>query len=269
MPRTFMGAGGGWGLEAGLDPGGRGPWLRGPDGSRYHTRLAGGISAACASLARVHASARGLQTHRDSYAKRQSPRKRAFRVCPAPLQAHLREGRRAGRNPQARVLREADPGAQAQGRRRREAPGAPHLARRHQAPAPVLRQARVLPLARPARRSRLSTQPARASVAGFLSLQCHPACLFVLQERLQPGSPPHIRPTAIPMTLKHRLTDDMKAAMKSGAKATLRVNRLANAAIKQRAVDERIDLDAAAAVAALEKQVTTPKQPIAQFATPH
>src|SRR3546814_11184812 len=66
----------------------------------------------------------------DSYAKRQSPRKRAFRVCPAPLQAHLREGRRAGRNPQARVLREADPGAQVQGRRRREASGAPHLDRK-------------------------------------------------------------------------------------------------------------------------------------------
>src|SRR3546814_2746077 len=32
----------------------------------------------------------------------------------------------------------------------------------------------------------------------------------VLQERLQPGSPPHIRPTEIPMTLKQRLTDDMK-----------------------------------------------------------
>src|SRR3546814_12592583 len=108
--------------------------------SRYHTRLAGGIPAACASLARVHASARGLQTHRDSYAKRQSPRKRAFRVCPAPLQAHLREGRRAGRNPQARVLREADPGAQAQGRRRRETPGAPPPARRPHAPAPILRQ---------------------------------------------------------------------------------------------------------------------------------
>src|SRR3546814_9644005 len=171
-----------------------------------------------------------LQTHRDSYAKRQSPRKRAFRVCPAPLQAHLREGRRAGRNPQARVLREADPGAQAQGRRRREAPGAPHLARRHQAPAPVLRQARVLPLARPARRSRISTKPARASVAGFLSLQCHPACPFVLQERLQPGSPPHIRPPEIPMTLKQRLTADMKAAMQYGDQANPGLHRPAKAA---------------------------------------
>src|SRR3546814_4213670 len=184
---------------------------------------------------------------------------------PAPLQAHLREGRRAGRNPQARVLREADPGAQAQGRRRREAPGAPHLARRHQAQAPVLRQARVLPLARPARRSRISTKSARASVAGFLSLQCHPACLFVLQERLQPGSPPHIRPTEIPMTLKQRLTDDMKAAMKSGDTATLGVIRLANAAIKQREVDERIEHDDAAVLAVLEKMVKTLKASVSQI----
>src|SRR3546814_1907302 len=107
-------------------------------------------------------------------------------------------------------------------------------------------------LARRARHSRISTKPARASVAGFLSLQCHPACLFVLQERLQPGSPPHIRPTEIPMTLKQRLTDDMKAAMKSGDKATLGVIRLANAAIKQRDVHERIELDDAALLAALE-----------------
>src|SRR3546814_8832359 len=42
-----------------------------------------------------------------------------------------------------------------------------------------------------------------------------PRLPVVLQERLQPGSPPHIRPTGIPMTLKPLLTDEMKAAMKS------------------------------------------------------
>ena len=44
------------------------------------------------------------------------------------------------------------------------------------------------------------------------------------------------------MSLKLRLTDDMKAAMKGGDKDTLGVIRLINAAIKQREVDERIEL---------------------------
>src|SRR3546814_19559267 len=64
-----------------------------------------------------------------------------------------------------------------------------------------------------------------------------PRLPVVLQERLQPGSPPHIRPTEIPMTLKQRLTDDMKAAMKSGDKATLGGIRRANAA--HRTADRR------------------------------
>src|SRR3546814_6854187 len=81
-----------------------------------------------------------------------------------------------------------------------------------------------------------------------------PRLSVVLQERLQPGSPPHIRPTEIPMTLKQRLTDDMKAAMKSGYKATLGVIRLANAAIKQREVDERTEHDDAAVLTVLEKR---------------
>lgn len=41
------------------------------------------------------------------------------------------------------------------------------------------------------------------------------------------------------MTLKQRLTDDMKTAMKSGDKERLGVIRLVNAAIKQREVDEK------------------------------
>ena len=50
------------------------------------------------------------------------------------------------------------------------------------------------------------------------------------------------------MSLKARLTDDMKAAMKGGDKDRLGVIRLVNAAIKQREVDERIVLDDAAIV---------------------
>ena len=45
------------------------------------------------------------------------------------------------------------------------------------------------------------------------------------------------------MTLKERITEDMKTAMRSGEKERLAVIRLFQAAIKQREVDERIKLD--------------------------
>ena len=48
------------------------------------------------------------------------------------------------------------------------------------------------------------------------------------------------------MSLKQQLTDDMKAAMKAGEKDRLGVIRLINAAIKQKEVDERVELDDAA-----------------------
>ena len=67
------------------------------------------------------------------------------------------------------------------------------------------------------------------------------------------------------MSLKQRLTDDMKAAMKSGDKASLGVIRLVNAAIKQREVDERIELDDAAVLAVLEKMVKQRKDSVSQF----
>ena len=53
------------------------------------------------------------------------------------------------------------------------------------------------------------------------------------------------------MSLKQQLTDDMKAAMKGGDKHSLGVIRLINAAIKQREVDERIELDDVAVIAVL------------------
>ncbi|MBN8728046.1 MAG: GatB/YqeY domain-containing protein [Xanthomonadales bacterium] len=55
------------------------------------------------------------------------------------------------------------------------------------------------------------------------------------------------------MSLKHRLTEDMKAAMKGGDKPRLAIIRLVNAAIKQREVDERIELDDPQVLATLEK----------------
>ena len=67
------------------------------------------------------------------------------------------------------------------------------------------------------------------------------------------------------MTLKQRLTDDMKAAMKAGEKQRLGVIRLVNAAIKQREVDERIELDDAAVLAVLEKMVKQRKDSVSQF----
>ncbi|WP_213605216.1 GatB/YqeY domain-containing protein [Pseudoxanthomonas japonensis] len=67
------------------------------------------------------------------------------------------------------------------------------------------------------------------------------------------------------MSLKQQLTDDMKAAMKAGEKDRLAVIRLINAAIKQREVDERIELDDAAVLAVLEKMVKQRKDSVSQF----
>jgi uncharacterized protein YqeY len=67
------------------------------------------------------------------------------------------------------------------------------------------------------------------------------------------------------MSLKQRLTDDMKAAMKSGDKERLGVIRLVNAAIKQREVDERIQLDDTSVLAVLEKMVKQRKDSVNQY----
>jgi uncharacterized protein len=67
------------------------------------------------------------------------------------------------------------------------------------------------------------------------------------------------------MPLKQQLTDDMKAAMKSGDKPRLMVIRLMLAAIKQREVDERIELDDAAILAALEKMLKQRRDSVSQY----
>src|SRR5690554_6360679 len=67
------------------------------------------------------------------------------------------------------------------------------------------------------------------------------------------------------MSLKQRLTDDMKAAMKSGDKERLATIRLVLAAIKQREVDERIELDDAAALAVLEKMLKQRRDSVSQY----
>lgn len=67
------------------------------------------------------------------------------------------------------------------------------------------------------------------------------------------------------MTLKAKLIDDMKAAMKGGDKDRLAVIRLVNAAIKQREVDERIQLDDAQVLSVLEKMLKQRRDSFAQF----
>ena len=67
------------------------------------------------------------------------------------------------------------------------------------------------------------------------------------------------------MTLKERITEDMKTAMRSGEKDRLAVIRLLQAAIKQREVDERIVLDDAQITSVLEKMIKQRKESVAAF----
>ena len=67
------------------------------------------------------------------------------------------------------------------------------------------------------------------------------------------------------MTLKQQLVDDMKAAMKAGDKQTLGVIRLVNAAIKQKEVDERIELDDAQVLAVLDRMVKQRRDSVSQY----
>lgn len=67
------------------------------------------------------------------------------------------------------------------------------------------------------------------------------------------------------MTLKQRITDDMKTAMKAGEKERLGTIRLINAAIKQKEVDERIEVDDAQVLAILEKMVKQRKDSVTQY----
>jgi uncharacterized protein YqeY len=67
------------------------------------------------------------------------------------------------------------------------------------------------------------------------------------------------------MSLKDRITDDMKAAMRAKDAARLGAIRLLLAAVKQREVDERITLDDAAIVAIVDKLIKQRKDSIAQF----
>ncbi|GAB3047154.1 GatB/YqeY domain-containing protein [Stenotrophomonas tumulicola] len=67
------------------------------------------------------------------------------------------------------------------------------------------------------------------------------------------------------MSMKLKLNDDMKAAMKSGDKDSLGVVRLIKAAIQQKEVDERVELDDVAVIAVLDKMVKQRKDSISQY----
>ena len=67
------------------------------------------------------------------------------------------------------------------------------------------------------------------------------------------------------MSLKERITDDMKAAMRSGEKERLGLIRMITAAIKQREVDERILLDDTQVLSVLDKMIKHRKESLVQF----
>jgi uncharacterized protein len=67
------------------------------------------------------------------------------------------------------------------------------------------------------------------------------------------------------VTLKTRISDDMKAAMRSGEKDRLGLIRMLQAGIKQREVDERIELDDAQVISVIEKSVKTRRESVTQF----
>jgi uncharacterized protein YqeY len=68
------------------------------------------------------------------------------------------------------------------------------------------------------------------------------------------------------MTLKERINEDMKAAMRAKDSARLSALRLLLAALKQREVDERITLTDADVVAVVEKMIKQRRDSISQFA---
>jgi uncharacterized protein YqeY len=67
------------------------------------------------------------------------------------------------------------------------------------------------------------------------------------------------------MSLKARITEDMKAAMRSGEKDRLSCIRMLQAGIKQREVDERIELDDAQVLAVIDKMIKQRKESVTQF----
>jgi uncharacterized protein YqeY len=68
------------------------------------------------------------------------------------------------------------------------------------------------------------------------------------------------------MTLRERITEDMKAAMRAGEKDRLSLIRMLQAAIKQREVDERITVGDGETLAVIDKMIKMRKESVTQFA---
>jgi uncharacterized protein len=67
------------------------------------------------------------------------------------------------------------------------------------------------------------------------------------------------------VSVKSRLTQDMKQAMRSGDKARLSTIRMALAAIQQREVDERIELDEVQSLGVLDKMIKQRRESVEQY----
>jgi Uncharacterized conserved protein len=65
--------------------------------------------------------------------------------------------------------------------------------------------------------------------------------------------------------LKARITEDMKSAMKAKDKQALKAVRMIIGAIKQKEIDDRIELDDAQVMAVIQKMVKQRKDSISQF----
>ena len=71
------------------------------------------------------------------------------------------------------------------------------------------------------------------------------------------------------MSLKARITEDMKTAMRSGEKDRLGLIRMLMAGIKQREVDERIQLDDTQVLSVIDKMIKQRKDSVEQFRAGH
>ena len=67
------------------------------------------------------------------------------------------------------------------------------------------------------------------------------------------------------MSLKEKISEDMKTAMRAKDSGRLATIRLINAAIKQKEVDERIDLNDDQVLSVIEKMIKQRKDSISQF----
>lgn len=66
-------------------------------------------------------------------------------------------------------------------------------------------------------------------------------------------------------SLKERLSAEIKAAMKAGEKARLGTLRMMHAAIRQREIDQQVELDDAAVIEVLDRLAKQHRESIAQY----